>query len=650
MDIKRVMGMPPRTVVRKGVRKIKRSFYYNVLKIHDRFLDTRSLHREHRGLLPIPINIERLDFTAFTPERAQVFWDHYKRHEFDLLGSGWVSCGYLDNAPGFEGRRYPGFVLDTDLDGLFLKRTLPSCCQKRSVQIWRMIEGPYQGIDWQKDFKSGYRWEAKDWYWPLRLAEKEGGDIKVPWELGRLQHLPRLALFYHILPKLRADIFKEYCNQLLDFAAQNPVRWGVQSMCPMDMGIRVANIVLSYSLFAAQGAAFSKDIQDVIEETLYDTCSHIFQWSDEFTNNHYLADLGGLLYGSCLLHSDRCTNRWKRVADKGLLREFSKQFYEEGSNKEGSSFYHRLSSDIMGWCLALIVHMEPETKIDIQRLEGTKNFLQALIRPDGLMTAVGDNDSGLFFHLSLTGVGEKEQPNDVHATVSVLGAFFEGMVPESGYRMEHTLLREFLPSVWGLKPMICVPPAKSIPEGDIISEDLEYQINWNIPAPGNSLLQGIRTISFQSFGIYVFRSDRLYLCFNLSDNGQNGNGGHAHNDKLSFELFIDGKAIYEDPGTYVYTASEKLRDQYRSVKAHDTLYAGIEQNDFRGMFSMADETTCRVYGYEENSIKAEVRYKDVICCREIRIEENTIQVKDFCNKEFVYLCDEVLPCRGYGIR
>ena len=53
----------------------------------------------------------------------------------------------------------------------------------------------YKTIDWQRDFKSGYRFSSKKWYKSQRKNIPPGVDIKVPWELSRLQHLPQMAIF-----------------------------------------------------------------------------------------------------------------------------------------------------------------------------------------------------------------------------------------------------------------------------------------------------------------------------------------------------------------------------------------------------------------------------------------------------------------------
>lgn len=642
--LKKVIDTPLPILLVKIKRRIKKCFYFKTQKFHDLLCDTRK-GGPHLGLHFLPIGLKDLSFTEISNKRALQFWEKYKMHQFDLLGSGWIDCGYLDNALGFEDIRYSSTVLKPDREGLFLEKNMPIFCQKKSKQYWKMIEPPYQGINWQRDFKSGYEWSLTDWFYPLKLADKLGGDIKVPWELGRLQHLPRLAICYSLLEESRFDIKSEYQNQLLDFFSQNPIRWGVQSMCCMDMGIRIANIALAHTLFAIQGAEFDENFQQWLAEQIYDSCNHLFcnlEWSDEFTNNHYLANLAGLLFGSAFLNQSKLTTKWMKFAGEELKKEFEKQFYEEGTNKEGSTAYHRLSSEIIAYSFALMKRYGMVKNLDYERLEGSLRFLQALTRPDGLITSIGDNDSGLFFRLSFTGSGVDEELNDARPTISALLAYFNS---ENGkYLLENSLIGSMLGAY--KKPVLKEVKALFLCE-KTTHQKLKYFHQNSIDLYTTNLKENITLFAFPKFGLYIWKSPILYLCVCLADNGQNGNGGHAHNDKLSFELFVNEKSIFEDPGTYVYTASEELRNRYRSTLAHNTIWTGREQNDFINMFSMENSTECQVITLTKTKFIGEVRYKDVIQVREITINETGICIKDFCNCKFTY-GKEVGKCSGYG--
>jgi len=86
-------------------------------------------------------------------------------------------------------------------------------------------------------------------------------------------------------------------------------------------------------------------------------------------------------------------------------------------------------------------------------------------------------------------------------------------------------------------------------------------------------------------------------------NGQNGNGGHAHNDKLSFELCINGKNIIVDPGTYLYTASPEWRNKFRSTAYHNTVSINNqEQNRFieKSLFLLKNDSNVKIKGWTTN--------------------------------------------------
>ncbi|MFA5153485.1 MAG: heparinase II/III-family protein, partial [Clostridia bacterium] len=76
------------------------------------------------------------------------------------------------------------------------------------------------------------------------------------------------------------------------------------------------------------------------------------------------------------------------------------------------------------------------------------------------------------------------------------------------------------------------------------------------------------------------------------------------NDKLSFELCINGKDVIVDPGTYVYTPNPEQRNKFRSTDYHNTVCIdGQEQNDFAkdSLFSMKNNTKTECLKWETNN-------------------------------------------------
>lgn len=83
--------------------------------------------------------------------------------------------------------------------------------------------------------------------------------------------------------------------------------------------------------------------------------------------------------------------------------------------------------------------------------------------------------------------------------------------------------------------------------------------------------------AFPDAGIYVMRSERIYLAAVCHKIGVNGIGPHKHNDWLSFELCVDGKPVIVDPGTYCYTGNMEMRRLFRSTAYHNTVVIDREE-------------------------------------------------------------------------
>lgn len=110
-------------------------------------------------------------------------------------------------------------------------------------------------------------------------------------------------------------------------------------------------------------------------------------------------------------------------------------------------------------------------------------------------------------------------------------------------------------------------------------------------------LKNISSKAFSDSGWYIMRNNKDYCIISCGPNGQNGNGGHCHNDKLSFELCIKGEDIIVDPGTYVYTPLPEWRNKFRSTGYHNTVMVdNEEQNRFveNNLFSLKNDIKINV--------------------------------------------------------
>jgi uncharacterized heparinase superfamily protein len=83
--------------------------------------------------------------------------------------------------------------------------------------------------------------------------------------------------------------------------------------------------------------------------------------------------------------------------------------------------------------------------------------------------------------------------------------------------------------------------------------------------------------AFFDGGFFVLRAPRSHAIVDCGEVGMHGRGGHGHNDILGFELVLDGVPLVTDCGAYLYTASERWRNWFRSTAAHSVVQVDDEE-------------------------------------------------------------------------
>lgn len=503
-------------------------------------------------------------------------------HRFDLLGSGWVNVAHTPDV----GQLSPGN-------------------QKRSTQIRALIAPGYSPIDWQLDFKSGYRWREDRLSGTLRYGHEPGVDVKVPWELARLQHLPWLAMSGDEVS------IQEFRNQVLDFAAANPPGYGVNWMCTMDVAIRAANLLIAYDLFIGRGVTFDDPFLSEFHALTQAHGKHIManlEWHDLHRGNHYLANICGLLFVAAYLPKSAETEPWLGFSARQLIKEVERQFTPDGANFEASTSYHRLSAEMAIYATALALGQDdgPEfPPLHFERLERMAEFIMHVTKPGGRITQIGDNDSGRFFKLY-------PLPDlDHRATVAAINGLFERADLADFAGPETSFETSVVSALAGGQKH-----ASYLKPGDnpgAVDQKIEAGDENNLPViaetiitpPDATVLDGLTACAYPDFGLYIWRSPRFFLSVRCGSIGQNGNGGHAHNDQLAIELNIDGEDWIADPGSYLYTPAPKDRDAYRSVHAHSApkIGKGEPARLDLGLFRLEDAAKARALSFGRGGFK-----------------------------------------------
>jgi hypothetical protein len=188
---------------------------------------------------------------------------------------------------------------------------------------------------------------------------------------------------------------------------------------------------------------------------------------------------------------------------------------------------------------------------------------------------------------------------------------------------------------------------------NLLYESTPPPVVTRFSAEGSGLRDGLETISYPDFGLYLFRSRWLYLAIRCGTIGQNGNGGHAHNDQLSIEVEIKGKTVIMDPGTYLYTASPEKRNAYRSVGAHFApRIRDKEPGDLStGTFVLGGDPNAQVIYFGVNGFVGRHDGYGNPAYRQITVEDAAVVITDFSpgNELTQYAYGKMLFSPAYGV-
>jgi Heparinase II/III-like protein/Heparinase II/III N-terminus len=389
-------------------------------------------------------------------------------------------------------------------------------------------------IDWHRDFKSGYRWPA-DFYKELEVTRSyDRSDAKVPWELSRCHQFLTLAR----AAKLFADntYAAELESQLSSWLDANPPGIGINWVTPMEVGIRAVNLVWAVSTLE-EWRPLHPDVRDRLITSLRWHGRHIaanLEGTPFLRSNHYLGDILGLLVLGATLVGEPQAPRWFDFARRAFEREIRKQVHDDGVSFEASLAYHGLvlemfliATSIASWVGRPFSHSFHE------RLRQMVEASRSLRHPNGRIPLFGDQDSGRILPAGFA--RPPTHDNLLWAAAAVIGEArpLEGPVhPEVAW-------------TFGIQAWERVAELPAAP-----------------PAAPAAFLGG---------GVFALRSPRAHLAIRCGDVGQNGSGGHSHNDMLSYEVSLEGEPLVVDSGTYAYTFDVEARNLFRSTRAHNTV-------------------------------------------------------------------------------
>ncbi len=422
---------------------------------------------------------------------------------------------------------------------------------------------------WNLDFKSGTEWpyvqrECRE------CIRHDGSDVKVPYELSRLQFLPVLAKA-HVLTG--DNSYRQSAKDLLSHWIQsNPVPLGVNWTIAMEAALRAMSICFLLSLLSPlrpeEQPWLAAVVRSLAQHLLYIEAN--IEFSHLLSSNHYLSNVVGLYCLSMFLEGEGMAAR-RREYRRRIEAEMARQVYEDGGDYEASTGYQVLITQLFTTALLL---MRSEASIPVapafvERLRMMFQFLDTVASTSSELPHVGDCDDGRSELL----VDDLQQM--VHCPVAERNSLRVSRLLGLGQRLFGVSAGAGDDAAWfGLTDITRTSYS-------------EPQLNHGSPRP-------IKVLPKSGIGVLQHRSAELL--FFAIPNGIFGKGSHTHNDKLSFVLRVDGQEVLCDSGTGCYTREIATRNRFRSTAAHNTLMIdGTEQNRIYpgplGLFTLGNEAT-----------------------------------------------------------
>ena len=400
-----------------------------------------------------------------------------------------------------------------------------------------------------------------------------GADVKAAWEAGRLQQLWRFgqARWLAGTATERSAWARAYMATVRQFREDCPVGMGVQWSCAMEVSSRAFHAALAFAYVQddpAVDAAFASELAEMLGEH----CSYVEDHLEDtgaVRNNHYAADLVGLVVVGCLFPELPRARIWRESFGRKLWEEIPRQVRGDGTHFESSTGYQRLTTELfLGAVLAARAAGMPAPREVELAVAGLFRSIGHLLKPSGRIPQIGDLDScrGL--------------PLMPRAAL------------DCGY----------LPA---LGAAALVDPTLKLP-----GAPCPVEVAWLLGAPGverfDLLPAGGHAGSslLPDANVAVLRQGRGYLCLTSGPNGQGGCGGHAHNDKNSVELSFGEVDLVLDRGTFVYARDRRERDLRRGTAAHSTVQVdGAEQNRIipGRMFALPDTSRAQIRWMDRRS-------------------------------------------------
>lgn len=394
-------------------------------------------------------------------------------------------------------------------------------------------------IDWHLDPTTGKRTPLVHWSKIDYLDPNVAGDKKVTWELNRHGHFVTLGQAYWLTGDERfAEAFVSQASSWMD---ANPPKLGINWASSLELSFRVIAWIWTLHLLADSDRLAPKFVSRLFKYLIAQG-RHIESYLSHYfsPNTHLTGEALGLFYLGAVLPELGRASRWRDIGLGVLLDQLTQHIRPDGAYFEQSTYYHRYTVDFYTHLIVLARAANVKLPREVEeRLSPAFDYLMYITRPEATSPHLGDDDGGRLLSLNA------RRADDFRDTLATGAA----LLGRSDWKF--VAGEAAIETLWLLGP-----------------EALARYDEMEARAPLET------SHAFVDGGCYIMRDGwSQRASYVLADCGPHGSstGAHAHADALAIEYAVEGKTWLVDPGTFTYTGDARLRDQFRSTEAHNTM-------------------------------------------------------------------------------
>ena len=431
-------------------------------------------------------------------------------------------------------------------------------------------------INWHYDISNKKQF-PKDYSFDIDTRSGKNGNVKIVWEINRLQYLT------HICLKFSQSGESQYLDQFVtiieSWKKANPYLEGVNWYSNIEVNIRIINWVTCWEILnvndlIAQNHSFKQFVETTWLPLIELHAQHAYRYESKYSssNNHIIAEASGLFIAGCYW-SFKDSRKWIKKGQHILEREITKQHSENGINKEEASEYIQFITDF--FMLALLIGKRSGHNFSKNYEETLKKiffYIHHMMDMSGNVPYYGDDDDGKVLSLNIDLYNDNFK--SLLASAAIL--FNDSTFKNKGY-------------IFDLKNRILFGQ-----EGEKIFDTLTTD-----PVTAETKL-------YENEGHFLIKKrngeEEIYLHVDIAPLGYLSIAAHGHADALSFFLNIDGKPYIIDPGTYTYHSFPEWRAYFKGTLAHNTIRVdGIDQAVNGGPCLWVDHYTTKVLQVEDTA-------------------------------------------------